>query len=383
MRRGLSAVTFVALVVLVACWLVGSFFAPVLLAAAVVAAICIMVQLLASVDELLGVQPATGGALDAAAVACQGFLHLPATSTHSRLRQLSLATRRMLGLSLAATAIGYCTLLIATYLQLTPPSSLFPDFRELDRLLFSRTKPISQIERLLEATEGEMNRGGTMRPAFTEQSIDWESLTQSMSAEEKALLLAQREAERLALLDWVRKGASRPAYEADDHLVTDSAVAGITGGYLIRDSQWPPPAAPSRVRIRTLLADRCVTCHGENGRHDTARFITLDSYERLEAHLRPETVHSAGRGWVIAALIGLLPLAAVAVPTFYFTSYSPAARRLLLATTIVALGVMSACWFFGHAGTLFTSVLLTSAAVAAVAIIVQIAASLNELFVAE
>ncbi len=310
-------------------------------------------------------------------------MHLPATSTHSRLRRLPLATRQTLGLLLAAAAIGYVALLIATYLHLTSPSSLFPDFRELDRLLFSNIKPISRIERLLEATEGEMNRGGTMRPAFTEESIDWESLIENMSAEEKAMLLAQREAERLALLDWIRKGASRPAYEADDHLVTDTAAAGITGAYLVSDSQWPPPAAPPRIRIRSLLADRCVTCHGENGRHDTARFIELDSYERLESHLRPETTNSAGRGWLIAVLLGLYPLAAVAGPTFYFTSHSPDARRLLLATTIVALGVMPACWFFGQPGTFFTPVLVAFAAVAAIATSIQIGASLNELLATE
>jgi hypothetical protein len=282
--------------------------------------------------------------------------------------------------SLAAAASGYCTLLIATYLQLTSPSALLPDLRELDRLLFSTATPVSQIERLLEASTGEMNRGGTMRPAFTDQSAGWDALTKPMTADELAALAAEREGERLALLDWVRSGASQAAYDQDDYpLANPSAVTQITANYLLLGDRAAGTNPPPRVRIRTLLADRCVTCHGENGRHDTARFITLDSYERIEAHLRPETTHNAGRIWLIAALIGLYPLAAVTEPTFYFTSHPPGARQLLIATTIVALGVMPACWFWGQPGIFFTPVLLFFAAVAAVATIIQIVASLNDL----
>src|SRR5438552_133155 len=131
----------------------------------------------------------------------------------SRLRQLPLPTRRALAIALAAATIAYCALLFATYLQLTPSSSVVPDLRELDRLLFEIKKPTSRIERLLEATDGPMSRSGTMRPAFTDQSLGWESLNQNLTADERAALLAEREGERLAMLDWVRMGASREAYE--------------------------------------------------------------------------------------------------------------------------------------------------------------------------
>src|SRR5262245_1491033 len=198
---------------------------------------------------------------------------LTTPATPSRMRQLPLALRRTLGLALISAVIGYCVLVVMAYLHLTSPGSLWPDTHELGRILFDTAKPVTQIERLLEAPDGEMTGGGTMRPAFTDQSLGWESLVENMTDEQKSELLAQREAERLVLLDWVRSGAVRGDYENDDYKPHDATtVSQITPDYLTPENDNSLP----RVRIKTLITDRCVTCHGENGRHDTARFIALD-----------------------------------------------------------------------------------------------------------
>ncbi|MBW8883490.1 MAG: hypothetical protein JF612_01665, partial [Planctomycetia bacterium] len=264
-------------------------------------------------------------------------------------RQLPLPTRRALAISLAAATIAYCALLFAAYLQLTPSSSVMPDIRELARLLFEIKKPISRIERLLEATDGPMSRSGTMRPAFTDQSLGWESITQSLTAKERAALLVERDSERLAMLDWVRMGASREAYENDRYSV--SAMSGmrhITTDYLIPEEQSAPERLPTTVRIRTLLRDRCVTCHGENGRHDISRFIELDAYDGLAPHLKPEPdASAASRVWLFAALLCLYPLAAFVGPVFLLTNHPPGAKRFLFLSAFVALVAMAACWLCG------------------------------------
>jgi hypothetical protein len=297
-------------------------------------------------------------------------------SVRSPLRKLPTPSRLAFAGLLLASLIAYAALLISTYLHLTPPSSLFPDLRELSTILFETKKPISRIERLLESSDGEMNRGGTMRPAFTDKSLDWESLTQSMTDALKSTLLAQREAERLALLDWVRSGASRTAYDNDNYEPRDATtVSQITPDYLIPEND----TTPSRVRLKTLIADRCVTCHGENGRHDTARYIALDTYDRLAPHLRPETTNSTARVWLISALIGLYPLALISGLAFFFTSHPANARRILLITTFVALGGMSACWLAGRPAPYAICVLLATFTVAAVDAMVQTIASLAEL----
>ncbi len=303
------------------------------------------------------------------------------TTVHSsRLTQLRTATRRFLGISLLAATVAYFGLLLATYLQLTPSGSTFPDLRALNRLLFGGKKPVSRIERLLESNEGPLSRSGTMRPAFTEQSDGWESLVQGMTAEEEASLLADREGERLAMLDWVRSGSNREAYERDQHeLTAASGINQITAKYVIDHQQSKSRADTASIRIRTLLADRCVTCHGEHGRHDIARFIELDTYQGLEPHLGPEPEDLTGRGWLRAALLGLDALAVMSAPLFLLTNHSPAGKRALVATTFIALAIVTACWLAAKPASNLIYPLLASAATATLAIAMQTIATLGEL----
>jgi hypothetical protein len=299
-------------------------------------------------------------------------------NTRSRLSQFSPPVRLALAALLLTATLAYAATLVSGYLQLTPPSSLAPDPRELARLLFNVNRPISRIERLLESTAGEMNRGGTMRPAFTDQSLNWELLIQNMTAAQRATLLTQREAERLAILDWIRSGASRTAYENDDYELRDPAAAReITPDYFIGAND----AAPYHVRLKTLIADRCVICHGESGRHDTARFIPLDTYNRLMPHLKPEATDEAARNWIIAALVAFYPLAAFTGPLFLVTSHPTRAKRVLLTLTLVSLAALTACWLAGKSHSNMIYPLLAAAGVAVLAIAVQIASTLTELIV--
>jgi hypothetical protein len=293
-----------------------------------------------------------------------------------RLRQLGVLTRFALGGLLISVLVAYAAIALSAYLYLTRPSSLAPDLGELQKVIFDTKKPISRIERLLESTTGEMNRGGTMRPAFTDESLDWESITRELTAAEKDALLSEREAERLILLDWVRSGADRGSYENNDYPIRDTAVVGgVMPAYRIDESQTARP----RVRIRTLIEDRCVTCHGENGRHDAARYIALDTYDRLGPHLQPETSDGTARAWLIAALIGLYPLAVVSGSMFCFTGHPVAAKCMVVGTTIIALAVMTACWLCGRPDGFFLGALMTAAAVAMGSLLVQAIASVQEL----
>lgn len=295
------------------------------------------------------------------------------------MRQLPLALQRTLGLALIAAVIGYCVLVVMAYLHLTSPGSLWPDIHELSRILFNTAKPVAQIERLLEAPDGEMTGGGTMRPAFTDQSLGWEELIKPLSAGEIAVLRAEREGERLALLDWVRSGGNQAAYDADDYTWANSSSSiPISAAYLASESGDSATAA-RRIRIRSLITDRCVTCHGEYGRHDTARFISLETYERLQPHLQPESAPNDGRMWLIATFAGLYPLALITGALFCFTPHPPSARISLFATTIIALAVMSACWLTGRPDSYAIYVLLASGAIAAVGTMAQTIASLGEM----
>ena len=301
------------------------------------------------------------------------------------LRHLQRPVRLALGGLLAAAGIAYSTALVRAYLQTTSPHSVLPDVRELDRVFFSsHEKPDSQIARLLEAKDLPMNGSGTMRPAFTTQSVGWDSLIEQMSAEERAILLAQREGERLALLDWVRSGPDPEAYEKDDHPLRDAAAVGeVTADFLVADERAADRGEPRRVRIRQLVSDRCVTCHGEDGRNDKARWFPLDTFEKLEPYCRAKTVSASRPKWPIATLFALLPLALLTGPIFCLTSHSRRTRIALTALPLAALVVALGGWLLGRLGSPSIHVLLGASAAAAVGILVQIIASLSELFARE
>ena len=83
--------------------------------------------------------------------------------------------------------------------------------------------------------------------------------------------------------------------------------------------------------------------------------------------------------WLIATLVGVYPLALVSGLTFFFSSHPISAKRLLLATTFLALGGMSACWLTGRPGSYAGYVLLATFAVAAIGAAAQTIASLADI----
>jgi hypothetical protein len=308
------------------------------------------------------------------------FHCVPSPSTFE-LPSLPQRARWLLAGLIAAASIGFCTLLLLAYIQVTPPNSIQPDFRALEGLFFGREQPVSLLEQLLEATEGPLNRAGTMRPAFTDKSLDWESLIQDLTAEERAALLAEREGERLALVAWVRSGLNQPAYQADDFLLDGTLAAQpITAKYLITDRPSPGPDAPKHVRIRSILADRCVTCHSENGRNEQARWLPLDTYADIEFKTRPESLPVPSASWLIASLVALLPLAMLTAPLFYLSSTPLWTRRLLTILPFAALAVTAGCWLLGQPKSYSIHLLLAAAALAAISVLLQIIATLADLF---
>src|SRR5262245_3031896 len=77
----------------------------------------------------------------------------------SMAQQLPRMTHRIFAAILAAIGVAYSALLVVTYLQTTAPSSLGPDLSELDRLLFHASRPISPMERRLEAADTPLGTG--------------------------------------------------------------------------------------------------------------------------------------------------------------------------------------------------------------------------------
>jgi hypothetical protein len=187
--------------------------------------------------------------------------------------------------------------------------------------------------------------------------------------------LTQREAERQALLDWIRSGANRSAYERDNHAVADPVLVSlITPELLIREPSATNASAVPHVRIRTLINERCLSCHNDDG-DDTARLIPFDTYDSIARYLIPDDHTARARVWLLAAILSLFPLAIFAAPAFALTSHPLAARKTLLAITITALTILTASWLLGS---LFVPLLLLAAFFAVISVMVEILATVAE-----
>jgi hypothetical protein len=277
------------------------------------------------------------------------------------LQQLPSPARRLLAVVLAAVACGYGAVLVMTYLQTTAPSQLGPNLSELDRLLFPTNTAISPMQRRLEAADTPLGAG----PLITGRPLDQYSEFTTSD-------LAQREAERQALLDWIRSGASRAAYESDDYPVCHpAAVASIASDLLVHNAASNQASAP-HIRIRTLINDRCLSCHCEDG-DATARLIPFDNYTAISRYLIPDDHTARPRAWLFVALFSLFPLATLAGLSFAFSSHTLGARKKLLALTAVALIACFASWVLGS-----FIVLLPAFFVTLTCVMVQILATVAE-----
>jgi hypothetical protein len=268
-------------------------------------------------------------------------------------------------------------------IEVTPPGATWPSLTSLDHALFGgRAKPVSAIERLLVAEDGPMNGGGSMRPAFSTESTEWEPLTQGLSEPELHHLLAEREGERLALLDWVRSGASRTAYEDDRHPLSGPlANQPLTAAYLVSpgDASSFVQATSRQVHIRSLINDRCAACHNENGRHERARSFPLDNYDDLAYHCRPESPRQPASRWLLTALAAQLPLAFCSAVCASASSRSTGTAVALMFLTIAAAVASAVTWWVGRPDTIAAWVVVFSSGIFTLGLLVQLAPSIQNL----
>jgi hypothetical protein len=228
---------------------------------------------------------------------------------------------------------------------------------------------------LLESDHGPFNAAGTMRPAFTTRSADWDQLTRDRMPEELRELHAEREGERLALLAWVKAGADRAAYDRDDFpLGTELTGQPITPRML---------AGPMRVKVRTLIQERCADCHSATGRDDHARLRPLDTYELLQPHVAApvatrmpieklaQTTH--------VHLLGLALLYAATGILFCCTGASRGTRLLVAPMPLVAQGVDIACWWLSRWDPAFNWGVIVGGTLAGIGLLIHVFAGLWEL----
>lgn len=307
-------------------------------------------------------------------------------SSQPRLRQLPLPSRLVVACFLAAVGFGYAAALAQLHFQHAAPGKLLPGTAELERIYSpAADKPVSPIERVLEATDGPFNAGGTMRPAFFERSTDWETLVGKLSDDERRRVMQSREGERLALLDWVRTGANRETYDQDDHPLPPSLDRQpITFEMLVKDPATDRPISPPRLRIRTLLEKRCVVCHSsEAPEEERARLTPLNSYERLRHYSKVTTkpVMSLPRlaQTTHAHLLSFAMLFGLTGLLFSFTGYPIWVRCVLAPWPLVIQCVEISFWWLARVEPFFARAIWVTGLLVGVGLGVHILGCLWEL----
>jgi len=300
------------------------------------------------------------------------------------LRNLPLPTRLVLAAFLVSLALGYFSGLVQLHFQHASPGNWLPDASDVVRVYHGEPgrEPKSKIQQLLEADESlPFNGTGTMRPAFTTKSERrWAENLAKLSPQEQKKLLAEREGERLALLDWVSRGASKEAYDKDEWTLSKPLL--ITEDYIVGDKDSEGRA--TAVRITSLFTDRCVRCHRESGADKDAEKYPLEEWQQLEKYLKPQE----GSGPMDLArlaqtthvhLIGFTMMYGLTGLIFSLTSW-PAWLRVVLGLWPLVFQVLDiACWWLGRLDPLAAQAILVTGGLVAGGFALQVLGSLAEL----
>lgn len=300
------------------------------------------------------------------------------------LRCLPAPTRAVLGVFLIAISCGYFSGLVQLHFQHASPGNLLPNSSDVVRIYHGERKgePKSKMQQLLEADESlPFNGTGTMRPAFTTKSERrWKENLAKLSPEEQKKLLAEREGERLALIDWLKQGASKEAFEKDEFTLSKPLV--ITEDYILGDKDSEGRA--TQVRIHSLFTDRCIRCHQEGGADKNAEKYPLDEWQHLEKYLKIEEGPGPMELTKLAQtthvhLIGFTMMYGLTGVIFSLTSW-PVWMRVVLAPWPMFWQVVDiACWWLGRFDPLAAQAILVTGALVAGGFGLQVAGSLLDL----
>jgi hypothetical protein len=303
------------------------------------------------------------------------------------LRNLPLASRLAIAAFLACVGIGYLSALVQLHFQHATPGTLLPEPDDAATAYYGRTG-MSQLERLLVADEGKpFNGSGSMRQTFTTKAAGWKSAI-SRRAKEKKLSLRQaeeelrseRDGERLAVLDWVRLGASRKAFEENNHVLSSHLVhRPITGDFVENG-----PDSTTRVKVASILETRCVRCHGE-GKSGSAAQFPLDTWEQLHEYCEVQTAEGGMSLKKLAQsthvhLLSFAMLYGMTGLIFTLTSYPGWLRGLLGPFTLLAQVVEISFWWLARIDPLYARAIVFTGVAVAVGLFLQVILSLFNMF---
>jgi hypothetical protein len=302
------------------------------------------------------------------------------------LRHLPLSTRLVLAAFLMSAGVGYVAALVNLHFQHASPGKLLPGPDDAVTAYHGRSG-MSQMERLLVSDEHRpFNGNGSMRQSFASKSAGWKGAIKKRAQEKKISLIqaeeqlrSERDGERLAILEWIRTGASRKAFEENSYaLAGNLSRHPITTDFVDEGSEGP------RVKIGSILEARCARCHNEGAGGAASRF-PLETWEQVHEYCDIET---AGRGMSLMKLaqsshvhlLGFAMLYGMTGLIFSLSSYPGWVRVVLGPLPLAAQVVDISFWWLSRLDPSYARAIVLTGGVVALSFVLQIGLSLFNLF---
>jgi hypothetical protein len=321
----------------------------------------------------------------------------PTPAPPLRLRHLPLPARLVLTAFLISVGCGYFSALVQLHFQHASPGKALPDRNDVVRRFYGQLpgdKPESKIQHLLNGDENlPFNGGGQMKAAFFGKSGGWNNEVkkrarkavgrrtepndeQLRQAEED--MRKERDTERLALLEWVEKGADKDAYDNDSFCVSDKLVGAPVDDKFVGD---PPDNGGKTIKVKTILEDRCVKCHAVGGQVEK---IPLETYEQVHKYTKVEEAQPISKEQLIQSThVHLLSFSMLYLLTgviFAFTSFPAVVRIVIAPLPLVAQLVDVGCWWLTRFDPRFADGIIISGGVVAAGLTLHIVLGLFSMY---
>ncbi len=318
----------------------------------------------------------------------------PATPpTPWSLRDLPLSAKVTVTAFLLSIGIGYISALVNLHFAEATPGHALPTEDDVKRAYSPGQPRASQLERLLVASPVlPFNGDGSMRGAFTRHRAG-QIPTKLLKAKAKAMGLGQedpkvasaiwkdRDGERLAVIAWLKAGATKEQYESG------FALKGALKDLVIGQDMVEVRDDVRYAQINAILQLRCVRCHSVNVGGPGSQY-PLDEYEDLAPYISPEK--SKGKSLAKLALtthVHLLGFAMLYGLTGILLALTPLPgwiRFPLAPLPLIAQVVDIAFWWLARMdephGQMFAVLIRVSGAVVAAGLVLQIVLTLFSMF---
>jgi mono/diheme cytochrome c family protein len=319
------------------------------------------------------------------------------------LRDLPLPVKVVASVFLMAVGVGYGSAMVQLHMQDSKSGQPMPTVDDVIEKFTGKVKydpanpppaPVSRLEALVAGPENVAICGQTMAPAFTKEDrakgeLKYANAIKGKSEKEVEGVKAQRRGEQAAVRLWINapEEQRKAAYAADRF----EPPAG----------KAPDPVTPAfkdggAIKIKSILDNRCATCHSKGGEKDDpdlttyagfAKFIgkaegpkVVNGYIKVKEPLSITKLTQSTH----AHLLSFATLFSLTGLIFAFSSYPKVARVVLGPWVVIAVFADVSLWWLARLsdewGPYFAMGVIATGGAAGLGVAAQIVLSLFNMY---